>query len=229
MMTIQTETDSSLMSLIRVTKVYFPNVLAIESLSYQINKGDMVFVTGPSGAGKTTLLKILAGFEAYSSGVVDIGNKPLADLTPKELRQHHQSIGFVFQEFRLISELTAAENIFLPMEAQYYSDSARQKRCAELLSDLGLSHKADTRISELSRGEQQRIAIARALATKPAIILADEPTGNLDRASSDLVMTLFEKHRKAGAAVILVTHDLQLHDREDCRLLELKPPMPTTL
>ncbi|MBU1660439.1 MAG: ABC transporter ATP-binding protein [Chloroflexi bacterium] len=194
-----------------LTKTYPMNgvtVHALKGVNLQIESHEFVAIVGPSGCGKSTLLSLLGGLMAPSSGRVFLKGKDLATLRDKEkakLRRVH--LGFIFQSFELLSDLTAAENVAFPMVLAEKPEDQRQTRVLELLDRVGLSSKADYLPDELSAGQKQRVAIARALANSPDIILADEPTGNLDSATAAEVMELLaDLHRESGLTLVIVTH-----------------------
>ena len=178
----------------------------LHPLDYTIPSGQFVAIVGPSGSGKSTLLGLLAGLDAPTSGSIVIDGTDITTLGEDQLaRLRGEKIGFVFQFFHLIPSLTAFENVLIPMEIAGRRDGAVRAR--ELLQEVGLTDRAHHYPSQLSGGEQQRIAIARALANDPPIVLADEPTGNLDDASGAEVLGLLREQADAGRAVLLVTHD----------------------
>jgi putative ABC transport system ATP-binding protein len=188
------------------------NVQALSNLNMEIKKGEFAAIMGPSGSGKTTLLNVLGCIDKPSGGKVlldgiDIGNLPEADL----YKIRRNKIGFVFQNFNLLPYLNARENVELPMEMTAKSKAERTKRAKELLAMVGLSGREEHRPHRLSQGEQQRVAIARALANDPAIVLADEPTGNLDiKNKQEIVKLLANLNIKNGTTIIVVTHDGQV-------------------
>ncbi len=181
-------------------------VHALRSVDLTINRGEWVSILGPSGCGKSTLLNLLSGIDRPSSGHVEILDQKLDGMSEERLaRWRGRSIGIVFQFFQLMPTLTALENVMLPM--QINAKNGRSERAHYLLGRVGLAHLSDHFPNELSGGEQQRVAIARALANDPPILLADEPTGNLDSASGELVLDLLGQTWHEGATLILVTHD----------------------
>ncbi|MEQ1757023.1 MAG: ABC transporter ATP-binding protein [Vicinamibacterales bacterium] len=191
-------------------------VTAVADVSLTIEAGDHTAIRGPSGCGKSTLLHMLGCVDTASSGTLLFGGRDVATLSDRErsllrLRQ----IGFVFQRFFLLPMLTARENIELPQAEASVSRAERRARTDELLDYVGLSARADHRPSELSGGEMQRVAIARALANRPRLLLADEPTGELDRATGDQIAELLDRVNADGTAIVIVTHDLALAER--CR------------
>lgn len=201
-----------------ITKTYNPDKIPVEALrgvDLIINKGEFTAIVGPSGSGKTTLLNILGGLDRPTSGEIIIADKKLNDMSEgKLIKFRQQHIGFVFQSYNLIPVLTARENTEFVMMLQGKSKEERLKRTNELLSAVGIGDKTDKRPSELSGGQQQRVAVARALAAKPAFILADEPTANLDSASTANLLDIMEKlNTKEQTTFIFSTHDQRVIDR----------------
>jgi putative ABC transport system ATP-binding protein len=188
------------------------NVQALSNLNLQINKGEFVSIMGPSGSGKTTLLNVLGCIDKPTSGKVLVGNIDITQLAESELYKiRRNKIGFIFQSFNLLPYLNARENVELPMETTKKPKTERTAKAKELLSMVGLSGREEHRPQRLSAGEQQRVAIARALANDPAIILADEPTGNLDiKNKQEIVKLLANLNLKHGTTIIVVTHDGQV-------------------
>ena len=191
----------------------------LHPLSLQIPHGQFVAIVGPSGRGKSTLLGLIAGLDAPSSGSVLIDNVDITRLDEDALaRLRGEKVGFVFQFFHLIPSLTAYENVAVPMEIAGL-DNARE-RAGQLLEEVGLTGRAHHYPSQLSGGEQQRVALARALANDPPIVLADEPTGNLDSANGRHILELLRKiHHGRGTTIVLVTHDAELAAIADARLM----------
>jgi len=212
----------TMVELVKVTKVYAPDIAALEEITLTVDHGQMLFLTGPSGAGKTTLLNLICAIEAPTSGFIEVAGKNLSNLRPKEMPFLRQQIGMAYQDFKLLADRTVAQNIALPMEVTYTKSSLIKDRIKELLLRLKLENKHDTQVDKLSRGEQQRVAIARAMANRPPLLLADEPTGNLDAASTELVMNLIEECYGAGATVILATHDEAIFRNTHHPVLELR-------
>ena len=196
-------------------------IKVLKSISFSVDSDEAVSIVGPSGSGKTSIIMLAAGLEKSSEGSIKINGQEITDLKENELSQiRRQNIGIVFQSFYLIPNLTAIENVLLSLEAnqKYNLDS----KAEALLQEFGLSHRINHLPSELSGGEQQRVAIARALINKPKIILADEPTGNLDDDNSQAMMQLlFDYSKKSKTSLVLVTHDISLAQRCD-RIIELK-------
>ena len=195
-------------------------VHALRGVSFEARKGEVTAVVGPSGCGKSTLLYLLGLLDRPDSGEVYLHGKPMARADdPARTALRNESIGFVFQFHFLIKEFTARENVALPLRKAGKSPAEALARAEKFLDQLGMADKADRFANKLSGGEQQRVAIARALANSPNLILADEPTGNLDAANSDRVFDLLLKFaREDGPAVILVTHNAKLAKRCDRRL-----------
>ena len=194
-------------------------VKVLEGLDLEVNKGEKVAILGPSGCGKSTLLSLLAGLDSPGSGTVEIDGTDLAKINEDQLSQtRSEKLGIVFQQYHLMRNLTAVENVGLPLEILGTSDFADRARTA--LKEVGLDHRATHFPSEMSGGECQRVAIARALVTRPALILADEPSGNLDQKTGDEVMDiLFNLCREHTISLVLVTHNRELADRCDRSLL----------
>jgi len=185
---------------------------ALRHADLEISTGEFVAVVGKSGCGKSTLLNMLGGIDRPSSGEVRIGNTELTELSESRLAAWRgRTVGFVFQFFQLLPTLTAAENVMLPMDfARVVPAADRPKRARELLRRVGVFEQADKLPAALSGGEQQRVAIARALANDPPIILADEPTGNLDSFTTDAILSLFGQLAAGGKTVVIVTHEREL-------------------
>ncbi len=196
-------------------------IKVLKNISFSVDSDEAVSIVGPSGSGKTSIIMLAAGLEKSSEGSIKIQGQEITDLKENELSQiRRQNIGVVFQSFYLIPNLTAIENVLLSLEAnqKYNLDSEAEA----LLKEFGLSHRINHLPSELSGGEQQRVAIARALINKPKIILADEPTGNLDDENSQAMMKLLSDYsKKSKTSLVLVTHDIALVQRCD-RIIELR-------
>jgi cell division transport system ATP-binding protein len=215
------QADKTIVEIVRATKIYAPDVVALEDISLSVPYGEMLFLTGMSGAGKTTLLKLICGIEHPDKGLVEVAGRDLYRIRPRELPRLRQQIGMAYQDFKLLGDRTVAQNIAMAMEVAYRNIKTIKKRVIELLQKLRLEHKHDALAGKLSRGEQQRVAIARAVANSPTLILADEPTGNLDSKTTKLVMELFQECNKSGTTVIIATHDEDIYRRADHRVLEL--------
>ena len=189
---------------------------ALDGVSLTIERGDLVAICGPSGSGKSTLMHLAGALDVPTSGEVFVEGWSLTSRSAAErARLRNQSIGFVFQQFNLLPALTVAENVAVPAVLARRSPGEINARVAELLSTVGLTDRADHRPGQLSGGEQQRVAVARALMLDPSIVLADEPTGNLDSGSGDAVMDLLLASHAAGRTVVIVTHDPRVAARTD--------------
>lgn len=208
---------SPLIELRGIERVFYlgdSRVNALHELNVSINAGEYVAVMGPSGSGKSTLLNLLGLLDRPDAGHYLLEGRDVTTLSASEqARVRSERIGFVFQSFHLVPRLTAAENIALPMTLAGLPPRERDVRVAKALKDYGLENRADHRPNELSGGQRQRVAIARALVMNPAMILADEPTGNLDRATGEEVMRLLEELNQRGVTLIVVTHDVHLGER----------------
>ena len=204
-----------------VSKAYSRGVYALRDLSLRIEKGDFIFLTGPSGAGKSTLLRLLLRQDVPSEGQLVVGGRNLATLTPRQVQAYRRSLGFVFQDFKLLPAKTVLENVSFVPRVLGMPSSQQQRRTFQVLKWVGLQHRMNAFPLELSGGEQQRIAIARALVNDPAIILADEPTGNLDPDLSLEIMNLFREINARGTTVVVATHDRELIRRVGRRAVTL--------
>ncbi len=181
---------------------------ALRGVSLSIARGEYVAVEGPSGCGKSTLLSILGLLDSPTSGSYVLGDREVANLRGIERsRIRNREIGFIFQNFNLIGDLTVAENVELPLTYRGTSTSERKRRTADALERVAMSHRAGHHPPQLSGGQQQRVAVARAIAGDPAVLLADEPTGNLDTINGELVMELLAELHRAGSTIVMVTHD----------------------
>ncbi len=186
-------------------------VRAVDGISVEINKGDFVVIVGPSGSGKSTIMNLVGALDLATEGEIYLDGQNIEELEESELAQiRGNRIGFVFQTFNLIPTLTALENISLPMIFHGFSKEERIARAEKILKSVKLTHRRDHFPNELSGGERQRVAIGRALANNPEVILADEPTGNLDSKTGIEIMKLFKELNKKGKTIILVTHDMGL-------------------
>ncbi len=204
-------TKEVMVELIKVRKFYPPDIKALKDVSLSVAAGELLFLTGLSGAGKTSLLRLLYRVEHPDRGLVEIDGMDIGRLSGKKMQMLRRRIGIVYQDFKLLSKQSVARNIALPMEIMGRRKSFIRKRTRDLLERLGLDGKWNTRAGDLSRGEQQRVAVARSLCNNPDLILADEPTGNLDAENSDRVMDLFEEHRNRGATLLIATHDSRIY------------------
>ncbi|HKC38087.1 MAG TPA: ABC transporter ATP-binding protein [Gemmatimonadales bacterium] len=202
---------TALIQLQGIKKIFFTDEVethALADVHLVIREGEYVAINGPSGCGKTTLLSILGLLDTPSEGSYLLEAHPVANLSPADrARIRNRRIGFVFQAFNLIGDLTVAENVELPLTYRGMSGSERTKRVQQALEKVGMSHRAKHYPVQLSGGQQQRVAVARAVVGDPAILLADEPTGNLDSTNGEAVMELLRSLHRAGATVCMVTHD----------------------
>ena len=197
-------------------------VRAVDDVGLEVAPGESVAIVGPSGCGKSTLLYLLGGLERLTSGALWLGGERIDDMPEARLaRLRRHAVGFVFQAFHLVDELTALENVELPTLLAGASPSAARRRATDLLEQIGLADRARHLPSALSGGQRQRVAIARALANKPTIVLADEPTGNLDSASTTDVLRLFDQLRLTGQTLVIVTHDERIAATAD-RLITMR-------
>ncbi|MCK5229657.1 MAG: ATP-binding cassette domain-containing protein [Desulfobulbaceae bacterium] len=210
-----------IVEMFNVTKTYPPDVMALKDISFFVDKGEMLYLTGMSGAGKTTLLKLICGLETVSKGSVKVGGADISKLKPAGLQQLRRRVSMAYQDFKLLPDRTVLENVAMAMEVAYKDSNTIQERVFYLLDLLRMSNKKDTPAGKLSRGEQQRVTIARAAANSPPLILADEPTGNLDPAMTRLVINLFIELLKNGTTVICATHDESIYSDTNCRRLDL--------
>ena len=196
--------------LLHVSKVYPPRFAALSDVSLSIEAGEFVFLTGPSGAGKTTLLRLVLGAEAPTTGQVVIGGRNLSRLGRQGIAQVRRATGMVFQDAKLLAGLPVLDNVSLASEAAGASSKDSRRKAFALLRDLGLKDLVRRYPRSLSGGEQQRVALARALVNEPGLLLADEPTGNLDEESAARVVELLRRAHAGGATVVLATHDPHL-------------------
>ena len=185
---------------------------ALKNVNLEVKRGEFVGLVGKSGSGKSTLLNMIGGIDRPSSGTVSVGNTSIQDLKENQLALWRgRTVGFVFQFFQLLPTLTAVENVMLPMDfSKTFPARDRRNRALTLLDRVGVSQQADKLPATLSGGEQQRVAIARALANEPAVVLADEPTGNLDSKTANSVLDLFREMATAGTTVVIATHEAQI-------------------
>ncbi|QGX40863.1 ABC transporter ATP-binding protein [Permianibacter aggregans] len=186
--------------------------LALNNIELSINRGEFVAITGPSGCGKSTLLSVIGLLDTASSGEYQLQGEAVHNLNNRErARKRNRDIGFVFQAFNLISDLSVAENVALPLSYRDdLSKAERQNRVQQMLEKVDMQHRAKHYPAQLSGGQQQRVAIARALAGNPGLLLADEPTGNLDSRNAEMVMRLLQQMHREGSTIVMVTHDPHL-------------------
>ena len=186
-------------------------VKALDDVSLEIDEGEFVAIVGPSGSGKSTLMYLIGGMDRPTAGQIIVGDDEITALDDNDLAKFRQrTVGFVFQSFNLITTMTASKNVEFPMVFAGSKPAERRERAVELLSSVGLGDRVDHKPTELSGGQQQRVAIARALTNKPKIILADEPTGNLDSKSGLEVINILKELNAQGSTIVMVTHDQSL-------------------
>jgi putative ABC transport system ATP-binding protein len=204
-------TDHPLIHLTDVKKIFYTDEVethALAGIHLEINKGEYVSISGPSGCGKSTLLSILGLLDSPSDGDYWLNGHAVSDLPMSErARIRNREVGFIFQSFNLIGDLTVFENVELPLTYRGIKAAERKKRVLDALEKVGMAHRAKHLPSQLSGGQQQRVAVARAVAGDPAILLADEPTGNLDSTNGEAVMDLLRELHRGGATICMVTHD----------------------
>jgi cell division transport system ATP-binding protein len=193
-----------------LSKTYSRGLYALRDLSLTVAQGEFVFLTGPSGAGKSTFLRLLLMQERPTSGEIFVGGQNLATLRRREIQEYRRGIGFIFQDFKLIPTRTILENVSFVREVIGVSSAQQRRRAFQVLKWVGLQHRMSAYPADLSGGEQQRIAIARALVNGPSIVLADEPTGNLDPDLSLEIMNLLREVNAGGTTVVVATHDREL-------------------
>ncbi|MEY4380520.1 MAG: cell division transport system ATP-binding protein [Actinomycetota bacterium] len=205
-----------------VTKVYpRQDKPALERVSLEIKKGEFVFLVGLSGSGKSTFLRLVLREERPSSGVIHVAGKDLNALADSKVPELRRQVGTVFQDFRLLPNKTVSENVAFTLHVLGYSEKEIAREVPEVLELVGLEEKGDRKPNELSGGEQQRVAIARAYVSRPAILIADEPTGNLDPATSVGIMKLLDRINREGTTVVMATHDSGIVDQMRKRVIEL--------
>jgi cell division transport system ATP-binding protein len=205
-----------------VRKVYEPDVVALRDVTFHIDKGEFVFIVGASGSGKSTLVRLLLKELDATSGKIVVGGRDLSRLKRSKVPMLRRNIGCVFQDFKLLPNRTAAENIAYALKVQGENRQAIRRKVPEVLSMVGLSHKANSLPSELSGGEQQRVSIARAFVNHPPLLVCDEPTGNLDPDTSVGIMQLLYRINRSGTTVLMVTHDREMVDKMRKRVIQLE-------
>ena len=220
--------SNALVELRDVRKTYQSGSLTVEAvrgISLEVQSGDYVAIMGPSGSGKSTLMHLIGCLDVPTSGTLAIGGDYVGTLSDDELAElRSKRIGFVFQQFNLLGPLSALRNVELPLLYTSGSRSERLRRAEEMLTRVGLSSHIRHRPNELSGGQQQRVAIARALINEPDLILADEPTGNLDSQSSQEILDLFDEFHQLGRSIVVITHDLEVAERAS-RVIRIRDGM----
>jgi len=210
-----------------VAKFYFMGddvvIKAVDGVNIEVNRGDFIAIMGPSGSGKSTCMNLVGSLDVPTDGSIYLDGEDISELSESDLAElRGLKIGFIFQQFNLIPNLTVKENVMLPMTFQGVDKSEREEAAEELLEKVGLSERMNFYPNQLSGGQQQRVAIARALANDPEVILADEPTGNLDTKTGERVMDFLKKLNQEGKTVIMVTHDPELAKKHSCRVYWLR-------
>jgi len=205
-----------------VVKSYPPNLVAVNHISLSITKGEFVFIVGRSGAGKTTLFRLLSKQEEPDSGLIWLNNRDITQIPRHKSYLVQRELGFVFQDFKLIHYKTVYENVAFALEVQGKSDKKIRKRTPEVLELVGLLNKRKSFPAQLSGGEQQRVAIARAIIHEPSLLIADEPTGNLDWETSNEIMTLFKTINQTGTTILMATHNEEIVQKARFRTIYLE-------
>jgi len=208
--------DAPIVQASRLRKVYqgANTVEALRGIDLEVERGEMVAIVGPSGSGKTTLLNCLSGLDAFNGGQVVVDGQDLSTMSDRARTAYRRDhMGFVFQAFNLLPVLSAVENVEIPLLLQNLNSRDSRRRALEMLETLGLAHRANHRPDQLSGGEQQRVAVARALVHRPAVVWADEPTGNLDTEVTQVIVELLGRMNKDGQTIVLVTHNPQVAER----------------
>jgi putative ABC transport system ATP-binding protein len=222
---------SSIIEMSQIRKVYDTGKVKVEALKgidLQIGRGEMVAIVGPSGSGKSTLMNLLGCLDTPSEGTYELGGENVAGVTRDQLAEiRNRRVGFVFQNFNLLPHISALENVEMPMLFGGVKPKERRARATELLERVGLGDRIDHKPTELSGGQMQRVAIARALAMDPDIVLADEPTGNLDSTSGTDIMSIFTDLWRQGRTLVIITHDSALAKRAS-RIVEIRDGVVTT-
>ncbi len=212
--------ESTLISFKNVSKSY-GSIVALKDISFEIKKGEFVFITGSSGAGKTTILKLILGEIIPSKGEVRVDNLNIVDLNDKNIPSYRQKIGVIFQDFKVLPDRTVFENVAVALAVIGLPEGQWEERVKHVLKLVGLNRQINFFPSQLSGGELQRVSLARALAVNPKIILADEPTGNLDWDTSDVLMKLLEKVNEEGKTIIMATHNIEIVNKYKKRVIHI--------
>jgi cell division transport system ATP-binding protein len=205
----------------QVAKNYSSERHALKNISFDLHRGEFSYVTGTNGAGKTTLLKLLFLMERASRGTIIVNNREVSNLPEGKVFQYRREVGFVFQDFKLLPDLSIYDNVSLPLEIRKMTKHEVDFRVKGVLALVGLSDREKDFPTSLSGGEQQRVAIARSIVGKPSLLLADEPTGNLDNKTARDIMSLFQEIQEMGTTVLIATHDELLMEEFPARVIEL--------
>jgi cell division transport system ATP-binding protein len=205
-----------------VGKQYSAQRYALKNVSFDLHRGEFAYVTGVNGSGKTTLLKLLFAMEQASEGSIIVNNREISGLPKGQIFQYRREVGFVFQDFKLLPDVSVFDNVSLPLEIRKMTQAEVEYRVKGVLTLVGLADRAKDFPLSLSGGEQQRVAIARSIIGKPSLLLADEPTGNLDNQTARDIMSLFQEIHGMGTTVLIATHDESLMHEFPARVIELK-------
>lgn len=211
-----------MIDLTHVYKIYSGHVQALSNIELKVGKGEFIYVTGPSGAGKTTLFRMITGYDKPTTGDVSVAGQDMVTVTPAQIPFVRRKIGVVFQDFKLLHNRTVFENVAIPLQVVGARIPEITARVNDILDQVGLRYKGQAFPDQLSGGEQQRVAIARALVNKPGLVIADEPTGNLDQDLSEGIMDLFAKINAQGTTVVIATHNMSLVNRGARRVIRLE-------
>lgn len=214
--------SASMVRLFQVGKRYADDRYALKNVTFDLHRGEFAYVTGVNGAGKTTLLKLLFAMERASEGSIYVNDRDLLSLPKGKVFQYRREVGFVFQDFKLLPDLNVFDNVSLPLEIRSMTKGEVDYRVRGVLSLVGLADRADDFPQTLSGGEQQRVAIARSIIGKPTLLLADEPTGNLDNQTAREIMSLFLEIHDMGTTVLIATHDETLMNEFPARTIQLE-------
>ncbi len=217
--------ETVLISFKDVVKNY-GTLTVLDKISFEVKKGEFVFITGPSGSGKTTILKLILGEKLPTKGEVKVDGINVANLTDKDLPFYRQKIGTIFQDFKILNDRTVFENVAVALAVIGLPEDKWDERVKHVLELVGLEKRMNHFPSQLSGGELQRVSLGRALAVNPKIILADEPTGNLDWDTSDILMKLLEKINKEGKTIVMATHNMEIVNKYKKRIINLKVEKP---
>lgn len=206
----------------KVTKIFGPDLAVLQDISFEIKRGEFVCIVGKSGSGKTTLLNLVLGLQRPSSGEIFFDGKNIGSASPQELQAIRRKIGGIYQDYKLLTNKTVFENVSYIMQVEGKDQEEIEQEVPKILETVGLSERADRFPRELSGGEQQRLAVARALTNDPEVVLADEPTGNLDPYNTYEVISLLERMNQAGKTVILASHDREVINKLGKRVITIE-------